>query len=115
VPAGGGDVSTTLVVADNPEVGSVAVTWYVPGAVPAVKSPELLIVPPVADQVTLGEVVEPSLIVPVAWNCTEPPTCTDGAVGATLTLLSVGGGGGGGEDAVGAGADKPPVATENAS
>jgi hypothetical protein len=61
-------VTITVVALEIAVLGSVAVTWYVPGPVPAVNTPELLIVPPVAVHVTAGDVVEPSLIVPIAWN-----------------------------------------------
>jgi hypothetical protein len=68
----------------------VAVTWKVPAVLPAVKSPTLVIVPPVADQVTDTLAVLPSLMRPDAENCCEAPTTTDAVVGETVIEESVG-------------------------
>lgn len=59
----------------------VAVTVKAPAVAPAVKRPEVEIVPPVADQVT------PVLEVPVtvAENCCVVPVCTLAEVGLTIT------------------------------
>ena len=46
-----------------------AMTRNVPSVLPAVKRPEPLMVPPVADQFTFTGVVVPLLIRPVAANC----------------------------------------------
>ena len=62
-----------------------------PGAEPPVYSPVALMVPPVAVQFTVGVVLLPSLMLPLAENCTVAPVCTEVGDGVTLTDTSVGG------------------------
>lgn len=95
VPAGGGGtavaVTVTVAVAYfELSAALVAVTLKFPALDPAVYSPPVETVPPVAVQVTL--VFE--LPVTVAENCCGLPVCTDAELGfiATLTPEFVGGG-----------------------
>ncbi len=67
----------------------VAVMVKLPAVAPAVKSPEVEMVPPVADQVTLVFDVP----VTVAANCWVPPVCTVADAGPTATeMVEVSGG-----------------------
>src|SRR5690349_11793310 len=65
---GGGLITVTVEVSAFVPLCWVAITWNVPVVVPAVYSPPALIVPPVAEYVTVGTVDEPSLQVPETAN-----------------------------------------------
>jgi hypothetical protein len=73
--------------------------------------PDEVIVPPVADQLTLTGTLSPLDILPYAHSCLLWPVFTDTAVGETYTRASVEGGGGelGGGELGGGELGVPPV------
>ncbi len=71
-----------------------AITWYVPAVAPAVYSPLVETLPPVALHVTLTLPVDPSLIFPAALNCCVALAATPAVAGVTTTDESVGVAGG---------------------
>ena len=84
-----GGVTVTLTVALALLVVSaslVAVTVYVPAVLGAVYIPDVLIVPPLVDQVTAGFVV----LLTVAVNCCVPPAITFALLGLMVTVTAGG-------------------------
>src|SRR5512142_720317 len=82
-------IVTTAVSASDPPL-CFAITRNVPVVFPAVYSPLELIVPPVADQVTLIATESPALVRPEAPNCCVAPTASVTEAG-TITSCTTGG------------------------
>jgi hypothetical protein len=86
VPAGAVTVTTAVSRSVPPECATI--TRYVPPVVGAVYRPVEVIIPPVAEYVTGGNVVAPVLQFAVAANCCVAPAFTVAVFGLIVSVVS---------------------------